>query len=324
MWLRLAGRSECPRGSRRWSCSYSGALGPRPLFVARPLSKVERGRRDGRVLRRLIAESVCASRDARAASPAATGLCVGLARGGEPPAGACELRWERGCLREGVARRQGCRRNRVGMSAPGGDLPAVGGELASDRDRDDPAGFVAGVFELAPAGVESALRAPGDVDDLGCLPALAALERFTDRGPAAVVVGRLDQQPPGVGGAGLGDRSQPPLRAGGVLGGDDPEVGGELVGMIEALPFADLGAQPERGQRVDPAQASEPGDRVRARGAERELGRGRPRPGRGGRSARRARAGSRPASPGRRDRRTAPRSATSGACATTSHRGPSQ
>ena len=31
-------------GSRRWSCSYSGA-GPRPLFVARPLSKVERGRR---------------------------------------------------------------------------------------------------------------------------------------------------------------------------------------------------------------------------------------------------------------------------------------
>jgi hypothetical protein len=34
---------------------------PRPLFVARPLSKVERGRR-GRVLRRLIAELVCASR----------------------------------------------------------------------------------------------------------------------------------------------------------------------------------------------------------------------------------------------------------------------
>ena len=30
-------------GSRRWSCSSSGAV-PRPLFVARPLSIVERGR----------------------------------------------------------------------------------------------------------------------------------------------------------------------------------------------------------------------------------------------------------------------------------------
>ena len=99
----------------------------------------------------------------------------------------------------------------------GGDLPAVGGELAGDRDGDDPAGFAAGVFELAPAGVEPALRMPGDVDDLGCLPALAALERFTDRGAAAVVVGRLDQQPAGVGGAGLGDRPEPALSAGGVL-----------------------------------------------------------------------------------------------------------
>ena len=47
---------------------------PRPLFVARPLSKVERGRRGGRVLRRQIAELLCASRDARAASLAATGV----------------------------------------------------------------------------------------------------------------------------------------------------------------------------------------------------------------------------------------------------------
>ena len=70
-------------------------------------------------------------------------------------------------MREGVARRQGCRRYPVGMRGPGGDLPAVGGEFAGDRDGDDPAGFVACVFELAPAGVEPALGAPGDVDDLG-------------------------------------------------------------------------------------------------------------------------------------------------------------
>ena len=103
------------------------------------------------------------------------------------------------------------------MGSPGGDLPAVGGEFAGDRDRDDPAGFTAGVFELAPAGVEPSLRFPGDVDDLGCLPALAALERLADHGPAAVVVARLDQQPAGVGGAGLGDRPEPPMAAGGVL-----------------------------------------------------------------------------------------------------------
>ena len=41
--------------------------------------------------------------------------------------------------------------------------------------------------------------------------------------------------------------------------------------MIKALPLADLGTEPERGQRVDPAQASQPRDRVRARGAERDL-----------------------------------------------------
>src|ERR1700674_3033628 len=103
------------------------------------------------------------------------------------------------------------------MRGPSGDLPAVAGEFAGDRDGDDPIRFAAGVFELAPAGVEPTLRAPGDVDDLGCLSALATLERFTDRGTAAVVVGRLDHQPPGVGGAGLGDRPEPALSAGGVL-----------------------------------------------------------------------------------------------------------
>ena len=185
---------------------------------------------------------------ARAASPAATGCggqreLVSLLRG----------------VGVGVGSGDGGR--------AGGDLPAVGGEFAGDRDRDDPAGFAPGVFELAPAGVQSALRFPGDVDDLGCVAALATLERFADYGPAAVVVGGLDQQSAGVGGAGLGDRPEPSLLAGSVLAGDDPEVGGELVGMIEALPFADLGAQPERGERVDPAQAPKPGDRMRARGA---------------------------------------------------------
>ena len=41
----------------------------------------------------------------------------------------------------------------------------------------------------------------------------------------------LDQESAGVGGAGLGDRPEPALLAGGVLAGHDPEVGGELIGV---------------------------------------------------------------------------------------------
>jgi hypothetical protein len=73
---------------------------------------------------------------------------------------------------------------------------------------------------------------------------------------------RLDKQPAGVAGAGLGDRSLAAALAAGVLGGDDPEVGGQAVGVLEAIERADLGAQPERGERVDPAQAPQPRDRL--------------------------------------------------------------
>jgi len=85
-------------------------------------------------------------------------------------------------------------------------------------------------------------------------------------------VRRLDDQPPRVGRASVGDRPEPALLTGGVVARDDPDIRGELVGMIESLPLADLGAQPERGERVDPAQAAQPGDGVRARRARRQLG----------------------------------------------------
>ena len=152
------------------------------------------------------------------------------------------------------------------------DLPAVGGELACDSDRDDPAGLAPRVFELAPASVQPALRFPGDVDDIGCVPALAELERLTDAGALAVVVGGLDQQSPGVGRAGLGDRPEPPLGAGGVLAGNDPEVGGELIRMIEASPLP-ISAHSPSADSVDAAQAPQPRDRVRARSGQRELAR---------------------------------------------------
>lgn len=81
---------------------------------------------------------------------------------------------------------------------------------------------MAGVFELPPAGVQAALRLPGDVDDLRRVAALAALQLASDRGVALVVVGGLDQQPPGVAGAGFGDLALTAALAAGVLGADDP------------------------------------------------------------------------------------------------------
>jgi hypothetical protein len=41
---------------------------------------------------------------------------------------------------------------------PGGDLPAGSGVFAGDRDRDDAVGLLAGILELAPAGLQASLR----------------------------------------------------------------------------------------------------------------------------------------------------------------------
>ena len=63
--MRLAGRPGCPRVRDGRHAHVRGLGTPRPLFVARPLSIVERDRRRvRRVLRRRIAELLCASRTA--------------------------------------------------------------------------------------------------------------------------------------------------------------------------------------------------------------------------------------------------------------------
>jgi hypothetical protein len=110
---------------------------------------------------------VCEPGSARAASPTATGYpWFGASWGAW-----CE--WSR------------CR---SGGGCAGCDFQAVGGELASYCDSDDPARSAAGVLELVLASVQAALGLPGDVDDFGCLAALAALERFADDWAAGVVV----------------------------------------------------------------------------------------------------------------------------------------
>ena len=73
----------------------------------------------------------------------------------------------------------------------------------------------------------------------------------------AVVPGGFGQQPAGVAVAGLGDVPAVLLIAGGVLARGDPEPGRELPRVREAAEVADLGDQPQRGQRRDPAERAE-------------------------------------------------------------------
>src|SRR5918996_5259460 len=128
----------------------------------------------------------------------------------------------------------------------GGDLPAGADEFARDRDRDDPGRLAAPVAQQVPAGVQPALDAPGVVDQRGVLAALADRELAADRRREPVVQRCLDQQSAGVGGAGLGDLAQPAGLAGAVLGRDQPDVLGDRVWVLEAVPGADLRAQSER------------------------------------------------------------------------------
>jgi len=94
--------------------------------------------------------------------------------------------------------------------------------------------------------VKALLGAPGDVDDGRVLAALAAAELVADPGLAAVVVGCLDEQAPGVAGAGLGDRAPAASAPRGVLARDDAEEARPPIGALEALEAAELGGDPRR------------------------------------------------------------------------------
>ena len=89
---------------------------------------------------------------------------------------------------------------------------------------------------------------------------LALTQCLADAGVRAVVPAGFHQQPSRVPGPGLGDLTETALLAGARLRRDEPDVAHELPGAGEPLEIADLGAQPDRGQRVDPAQAPQPSD----------------------------------------------------------------
>ena len=96
--------------------------------------------------------------------------------------------------------------------------------------------------QALPLSVQPPLCPPGDTYCSGVLALLAARDGSSDRGPVAVVMGRLDQQPACVCGAGLGDRALATLAVGGVLGGNDAKEAESSAGFPKPPPVSDLGA----------------------------------------------------------------------------------
>lgn len=129
----------------------------------------------------------------------------------------------------------------VVVSFKGGCLPEKAGELARAGDRDDGSGFAAMVVHVPPALIEAVLRAPSDSDHARVLSGLAAGEVLADPWCMAVVVGGLDQEPPGVLRTGFGDRSLPSSGVGGALGRGDSQEAEEHRGTGEAPEVSDLG-----------------------------------------------------------------------------------
>jgi hypothetical protein len=109
------------------------------------------------------------------------------------------------------------RRGASGGSIGVGECPAEAGEFAGDGDRDDRAALPALSVQSLPDAVQSALRLPGDLDDVRWLPLLAAAEGLPLRGRATLVPRRFDEQPAGVPRSGLGDRTLPAFLAAGVF-----------------------------------------------------------------------------------------------------------
>jgi hypothetical protein len=92
---------------------------------------------------------------------------------------------------------------------------------------------------------------------------LAAGEPLADLRPAAGRPGRLNEQLAHVRVAGLGDRALPAALAGGTLRGDEPDEAHELLRTGKPAEVADLSDKPERGQRVNATQATQPANQWR-------------------------------------------------------------
>ena len=109
------------------------------------------------------------------------------------------------------------------------------------------------------------LAAPGALDDHSLLAALTAGELVADLGTAARVPSRLNEQATHVAVADLGDRTLLAVLAGGMLRGDEPDEGHELLRGAEAAEIADLGREGECARGVDAAQAAQAANQLTPR-----------------------------------------------------------
>jgi uncharacterized protein YfaA (DUF2138 family) len=116
-----------------------------------------------------------------------------------------------------------------------------------------------------PAAMQALLATPRALEHGGVLVAMAMRELATDRRSPAAVRGRLDQQPPCVAGAGLGDRALAAPLTRGALRGDQADEAQELLGRLETREVADLADQAQRGERVDAPHAAQPRDQLAMR-----------------------------------------------------------
>ena len=142
----------------------------------------------------------------------------------------------------------------------GRGLPAECGELAGARDCDGAARLAAPLAEVYPAPIKAALGAPGNLNDAGILAVLASSETLAEEGAVAVVVGGLDQEPPRVRWAGLGDLTLHALAVRGVLARHDTEESRQQRGLCKPPEVTHFRTQPRRGEGVHPAEAAKPCD----------------------------------------------------------------
>ncbi len=133
------------------------------------------------------------------------------------------------------------------------DAPDKAGELPRDRHADLVVLQTAG-GQPAIAMTEPQLRPPGDVADRGGLSFLALLLSQADAGRVAVVPGGLDQHPPCMTVASLGDRPERALLTAGVFTGHQPQIAHQLARARKALQFSQFGHQADSDQFVHAAQ----------------------------------------------------------------------
>jgi hypothetical protein len=140
------------------------------------------------------------------------------------------------------------------------DRPAEPDEVSGDGGGDERFALAGLGVEPSPDVVQALLCFPGGRGHAGGLVLLAVLERRADFWRAVVVPGGFDQETAGVTRAGLRDRALAAGLAGAVLGGHPPDIAHQLLGVLEPREVLNLGAQSDRGQRVDPTQAPQLGD----------------------------------------------------------------